>query len=100
MGASFGQLFVFFSGLAACCIPGWFWGPQSGHFGCHLEASGVDLGTFLKEFAAMLKMRDSSSIIVNDFVNLRIGSSTWEYSSVLTDTQGYLGEVLCVIVEY
>ena len=73
MGASLGQLFVFFSGLAACCIPGWFWGPKNGHLGCHLEASGVNLEGFLKDFGVILKKGDSSPIIVNDFVKLRTG---------------------------
>ena len=75
-------------------------GSQKWSFGVPFAGLRRRFGVVLMGFGAMLKIRDSSSIIVNDFVKLRIGSSTWEYSSVLTDTQGYLGEVLWVIVEY
>ena len=42
-----------------------FLGAKSGHFGCHLEASGVHLGVFLVGFGAICVRKRNLQIIKN-----------------------------------
>ena len=61
VGASFGYFYSFFSDWPQ----EWFLGAKSGHFGCHLEASGVHLGVFLVGFGAICVRKRNLQIIKN-----------------------------------
>ena len=93
MGASFGHFYSFFSDWPQ----EWFLGAKSGHFGCHLEASGVHLGVFLVGFGAICVRKRNFRGVQRYLSVFRTGL---EYFGMLFNPQqclALLGEYLGII---